>query len=305
MGENWLLLLHQIPPTPAYSRAKILRRLSQVGALPLKNSAYLLPYNDDTLEDCRWISEEIAGVGGKAWLFRAETLAGMTPAELVNAFRELRAEDYRSLIEDARGELGAIAAGKPEAIPARARLVRRFEELRQIDFFEASGRAVLVEIMNEIESKLATILPGAGAASLPPNRIWITRKGVKVDRIGSAWLIRRFIDPQAEIRFVAPDRYQWRDNEVRFDMFEGEYTHRGELCTFEVLTGEHRPDDPALQAVAEIVHDIDLKDSRYQRPATVGFAKILEGLCLRTADDETRIERGSVLFESLYASFGG
>jgi hypothetical protein len=126
-----------------------------------------------------------------------------------------------------------------------------------------------------------------------------------VDRIGSAWLIRRFIDPEAEIRLVAPDHYQRQENEVRFDMFEGEFTHRGELCTFEVLMAEYHPHDPALQAVAEIVHDIDLKDARYERPATAGFAKMLEGLYLRVADDETRIERGSVMFESLYAAFGG
>ena len=93
MNGNWLLLLHQIPPKPPYSRAKILRRLSQAGALPLKNSAYMLPFGEDTLEDFQWICGEITDVGGKAWLFRTEAVAGISSDQIEESFRALRADE--------------------------------------------------------------------------------------------------------------------------------------------------------------------------------------------------------------------
>ena len=306
MNGNWLLLLHQIPPKPPYSRAKILRRLSQAGALPLKNSAYLLPYGEDTLEDFQWICGEITDVGGKAWLFRTEAVAGISSDQIEESFRALRSEDYKILIEEARTELNSISAGQPDAMAGHVRLARRAEELRRIDFFESPGRTNLEKVMNEIETKLKARSAGESVpepGDLQPGRIWVTRKGVKVDRIGSAWLVRRFLDSQAVFRFVNPDDYSWEGNEIRFDMFDGEFTHRGSLCTFEVLISTHNLNDPALRLVAEIVHDIDLKDNRYQHPETAGIARMLDGLYRLVPEDEKRIERGSMIFDSLYQAF--
>ena len=138
-----------------------------------------------------------------------------------------------------------------------------------------------------------------------PGRVWVTRKGVKVDRIGSAWLIRRFIDPQAAFRFVTQNDYSHQEPELRFDMLGGEFTHEGDLCTFEVLISAHnlRQGHPALQALAEIVHDIDLKDNRYQRAETAGLARMIDGLCARTPEDERRIKQGGTMFDNLYQGF--
>ena len=151
----------------------------------------------------------------------------------------------------------------------------------------------------------------AGAAIAKPGlgelkgRPWVTRRGIKVDRIGSAWFIRRFLDPDARFLFVDPGGYTHSPGHIRFDMFEGEFTHEGDLCTFEVLLRWSGIQEPALQAVAEVVHDIDLKDGKYGRPEAAGLAPIIAGMALRHAEDAARLGEGSALFESLYSSFRG
>jgi hypothetical protein len=123
-----------------------------------------------------------------------------------------------------------------------------------------------------------------------------------VDRIATAWLIRRFVDPAATFRYVDQDRYQHQAGEIRFDMFEGEFTHEGGLCTFEALLRYVGRRDPALDALAEIIHDIDLKDEKYQRPETAGVAAMISGIAALHSADERRIEEGARLFEATYAA---
>jgi hypothetical protein len=284
---DWLLLLHQIPPKPPYFRAKVLRRLAQVGALPVKNSAYLLPDTEDTREDFEWICREITSEGGTAWLFRAESLAGLSAEQIEESFRRLRDADYEGLLS---------AAPEMEA----AKFTQRFEEVKKIDFFEHPARAKVEALIAQRRS------PEDGAAvAVPAGRLWVTRRGIKVDRIGSAWLIRRFIDPQAAFRFVDPDSYHHAAPELRFDMFDGEFTHEGDLCTFEVLVARHHllAQQAALQPIAEIIHDLDLKDGRYERPETSGLARMLDGLCARTSDDRVRLEQGGQIFDAFFESF--
>jgi hypothetical protein len=144
--------------------------------------------------------------------------------------------------------------------------------------------------------------------SVPPpgplqGRIWVTREGVQVDRIASAWLIRRFIDAEARFRFVPGTGYKPQPGELRFDMFEGEFTHRGDRCTFEVLLGHAGLDDAALKAIGEIIHDIDLKDDKYGRAETAGVKSLISGIATPGADDEQRLARGAVLLDGLYDSF--
>jgi hypothetical protein len=284
---SWLLLLHQIPPKPAYFRAKILRRLAQVGALPVKNSAYMLPDTDDTREDFEWICREIKSEGGAAWLFRADSLVGLTEPQIQDSFRRLRDADYETLALEASGL-------------EEAKLIQRFEEIRKIDFFESHARARVEKL---IERRKTQTPEASGNGSLA-GRTWVTRRGIKVDRIGSAWLIRRFIDPQAKFHFVGSD-YAHTPPELRFDMYEGEYTHEGDLCTFEVLNARHNllAKHPALEPIAQMVHDIDLKDARYRRAETSGLSRMLDGLCARTSDDNVRLEQGSAIFDALYESY--
>ena len=306
--QVWLLLLHQIPPNPPYFRAKVLRQLNQVGALAIKNSAYVLPETDETLEDAQWVRSEIEQEGGEAWLFRTETLGGISSDALQESFRDSRRSEYKQLLDAAKELLHSLGeeeidAGRHES--ERRKLKRRFDDVRAIDFFDAPGREELETIMEAIDRKLhAPALQSAAKPGLNDlnGRTWVTRRGVKVDRISTAWFIRRFIDAGATLRFVDPDHYTHTEGEIRFDMFEGEFTHEGDLCTFEALLRHLKMKDAALDAIAEIVHDIDLKDEKYQRPETKGISAMISGLIALHSSDGQRIEEGSRLLDAAYAA---
>ena len=188
------------------------------------------------------------------------------------------------------------------------RLRRRFEAVRRIDFFDADGREEVEALMTEID-RLANNKESARTAALSPQvfraRTWATRAGVKVDRMGSAWLIRRFIDPAARFVFLGPSEGAPGADVLRFDMYDGGFTHDGDRCTFEVLIDvAGAQGDLALRAIAQIVHDLDLRDDRYQRPETAGVGALIAGTIARFDDDERRIAEGARIFDSLYATLG-
>jgi hypothetical protein len=304
MHQDWLLLLHQIPPKPPYFRAQTARRLEKMGALQVKNSAYMLPESEESLEDFQWICREIMEQGGNSWLFRAEALAGLTDEQIRARFQELRASDYEELIREANDLATGYPGDSNTWNASLARLRRRFREIRKIDFFDAPEHRTLELLMTKLEklsqeeTSRVESNPGGDLG-----RTWVTRKGVKVDRISSAWLIRRFIDQEAVFRFVDPNDYMVSAGETRFDMYDGEFTHDGDLCTFEVLLRSLNATDPALAAIAEIVHDIDLKDQKYQHPESAGFERFIVGLCRQTASDEERLRTGAGLLDALYEGF--
>ena len=161
-----------------------------------------------------------------------------------------------------------------------------------------------IEAMLEAETAAPTSARTQSAATLVrPGTVWVTRENVFVDRIASAWLIRRFIDPQATFRFVSARGYRPQTGELRFDMFEAEFTHEGDKCTFEVLLERGALKDPALRAIAEIIHDIDLKDDKFGRTEVAGIRTLVEGISVATEDDSERIARGTEVFNSLYDYF--
>jgi hypothetical protein len=257
---------------------------------------------DETLEDFQWLAYEIAGEGGEATICGAAFLAGTTDEELQAAFVAARDADYREIAVAAHG----LEPGDEAAI---TRLSRRFTAAQAQDWFDAPGRDAAEGALRAAEERLrepaaAPRAPDEATGSAPRGLTWVTRAGVFVDRIASAWLIRRFIDPDARFAFVTTTRYDPRPGELRFDMFEAEYTHEGDRCTFEVLMDRFAPGDPALQAIAEIVHDIDLKDERFGRAETAGIAAVLQGIAAGTTDDAVRLERGAALLDSLYATLG-
>ena len=295
---TWLLLVHQVPPAPPYLRAKILRRLKQIGALPLKKSAYLLPDSDSALEDFQWLLKEIHSDGGEGWILRTEAVAGLTGDSIREGFRQLRSDDYRELLVDARA-----LRGQPEDAALR-KLRKRYEEIARIDFFQAPGKQEVTAVMSEIEQSLRNARQPAeqpAAASPYQARRWVTRQGIKIDRTACCWLILRFIDPAAKFAFVDPNHYEHREGDLRFDMFEGEFTHEGDQCSFEVMMSRCNVAAPALEAVGEIVHDLDLKDGKFGRPEAAGVAAMIEGLGLRHSSDQQRLQEGLVLFDSLHA----
>ncbi|MBX7223480.1 MAG: chromate resistance protein [Blastocatellia bacterium] len=307
---RWLLLIHQIPPKPAYFRAKVLRRLQQLGALPLKNSAYVLPHNEETLEDFQWTLRDIVADGGEAWLFQTTLISGLTDDLLAENFRKLRAEDYQVLHEFGYDLLTSVRNATPETDRAALetewrKLKRRVEEVRRLDFFHASGREELENLMQTIDATLHPVSRAQPASRLAEltGRTWVTRQGVKVDRLASVWLIRRWIDPAGRFLFVDPATYAPEPDHLRFDMFEGEFTHEGNLCTFEVLLNRYGSQDPALAAIGEIVHDLDIKDGKYQRPEAAGFKSVIEGITAGFPEDLRRVETATIVLDALYRQF--
>jgi len=277
--SRWLLLIHQLPPKPDYFRVKIWRRLQGLGAIAIKNSVYALPFSAQASEDFQWLRKEITAGGGEASVCRASFVDGLTDPQIEALFRAAQDAAYADVTRAADG------AGSPGEI---ARLERRLRDITALDHFGAGGRKTAEAAM----AKLKTL------KKVPKKQTWITRPDVHVDRIASAWLIKRFIDPKA--RFVFGDA---REGAVSFDMFEGDYTHEGDRCTFETLLQrfglEH---DGALRAIAEMVHDVDMKDGKFGRDETPGFERLIAGIVKRQARDEARIERGAELLNDLYES---
>jgi len=182
-------------------------------------------------------------------------------------------------------------------------------EVVAIDFFSATGREGAERLIFALDARLQESSAAGKAAKAKQQlqdfqgRIWVTRKGIHVDRIASAWLIRRFIDPHAGFKFVPAKGYQPESGEIRFDMYEAEFTHEGDHCTFEVLLERVGLSDPGLGPIAEIVHDIDLKDSKFAREETPGIDRLIAGIAMAHKDDETRLQRGAAVFDDLYEYF--
>jgi hypothetical protein len=309
---RWLLLLHQLPRQPDYLRVKVWRRLQRLGAVSIKNAVYALPRSEERNEDLQWVMREIVAAGGEATLVEANLVQGLRDDEVEALFNQARDADYEELVEQVRaaarllpkrGKLKDDARKKLES--ELARLQRRLEEIAAIDFFHASSRETAAGLLEELRGKLA-IAPASTSepeAETYRGRTWVTRKGIHVDRMASAWLIRRFIDPKATFKWVAPKGYVPEAGELRFDMFEAEFTHVGHRCSFEVLMQRTGQKDRALQAIAEIVHDIDIKDERYQRPETAGVASLVAGIALTSAADDERLARASAALDQLYEVF--
>ena len=190
-----------------------------------------------------------------------------------------------------------------------ARLERHLEEIAVLDFFHASGREAAIGLVSGLRAQLSTKEDvehqddASDSRRSLRGRVWVTRTGVHVDRIASAWLVRRSVDKEARFKFVPAKGYRPEPGELRFDMFDAEYTHEGDHCTFEVLVDRLSIREPGLSAIAEVVHDIDLKESKFGRPETAGIAAAIIGLCTVHRDDEARLEAGFALFDHLKAHF--
>ena len=315
--RRWLLFVHQLPSHPSNLRVTTWRRLQQIGAIPLKQAVYALPDTADAREDFEWLRTEVKAAGGEASVFAADHVDAWSEDALVEAFRRARQDTYDELARDVEQALKrASGARRPKGTraPALRRLLDIFRErlvaAEKIDFFGSAGRDRVLAMIRRLEDRIA----GPGRPSVPADpdgsgkmasfqgRLWITRPRPGVDRMASAWLIRRFIDGQARFGFAA-DRELVPDNGVPFDMFGVEFSHQGEGCTFETLRTVFGMDEPALSRIAAIVHDLDLKDDKFGAPECSTVGAMIEGLQLAYQDDDALLEQGMTLFDSLYRSF--
>jgi hypothetical protein len=305
---RWLLLIHQIPPKPAYFRVKIWRRLQTMGAVAIKNSVYVAPKTDETQEDFEWLLREIVKGGGDASICEARFVEGLEDNHVEALFNAAREADYRQIADEARSvaEGGLSGDRRLRAEAEVGRLRRRLTAVAGTDFFGAPGREIAEGLVSDLERQAH---PRSAAESRATRlaelrgRTWVTRKGVHIDRIASAWLVSRFVDPDVRFKFVPSRGYHPAPGEMRFDMFEAEFTHDGDLCTFEVLLARLGMEDPALRPIAEIVHDIDLKDAKFARPEAVGIEYLVAGIAMAHREDEERLALGAAVFDGLYEYF--
>lgn len=311
-AREWLLLIHQLPPKPDYLRVKVWRRLQKLGAVAVKNSVYVLPDEPGSLENFQWLAREIESAGGEATLCKAALVGGLSDRNVIKLFNDARSSDYRELAAGIKqhAETGAfvqMSAGIVGTEQSLARFRRRFSEIRAIDFFGAGEATVAEQAILDLENNLQH--PNSSGEETVQShlelksKIWVTRSGIYVDRMASAWLIRRFIDPQARFKFVTENDYPSRTGEVRFDMFEAEFTHVGDACTFEVLLHLVENPNPALRLISQIIHDIDLRDGKFGRDEAAGLEAVINGIAQSSQDDDQRLEQAIPLFDQLLAHF--
>jgi len=311
----WLLLVYQLPARPTNIRVRTWRRLQKVGAIGLKNSAYVLPNSPQSREDFEWIKAEITGMEGEANVFLADHIEPTTEKEIVSAFRTARAADYRK-VRAAAEKLLKTAKRKTQSTTSRLRLGRmgrslreRWNEIAAIDFFQADGRDEAGAAVEQLEHSaagraLAASRTGREGERLMTekyqSRIWVTRPRPGVDRMSSAWLIKRFIDPQAKFAFA--EKPEEKADTVAFDMYGVMFSHEGGSCTFETLLRRFGIANPALERIGQIVHNLDLKEDRFDVPEQAAVGRMVEGLRQMYAEDAQLLEQGMQFFEALYRS---
>lgn len=313
--RKWLLLIHQIPPKPNALRVKIWRRLQRIGAVAIKQTVYVMPFSDQSREDLSWTLKQILEGGGEGFISETRFVEGLIDESIIALFQNARKYDYEGIIQEANLLLAEWSSKhcSPQDPSSRAatqltKLRHRYEEVVAIDFFQAPERPIAASLIKHLETCLSRNVPTRTLAERDlgslKEKTWVTRKNLFVDRIACGWLIRRFVDQSAAFRFVDERQYVPEPTEIRFDMFDGEYSHRGEQCTFEVMIQSFGLQDRALALVGQVVHDIDLKDEKYSRREAEGFNALLTGLVSSQPDDELRMQEGFRLFENLYAYFG-
>jgi hypothetical protein len=320
-SQEWILLIHQLPPKPTNLRVRIWRKLQKLGAVAIKNSVYVLPATDQAHEDFQWLKQEIEGAGGEAVVFRAGSVEGATDAEIILAFRQARDEEFAAVAAEFDGLTGAIreqsrtkhlSAGRLAAQETEIdRLHAELERIAANDFFEAHGRA---SAFNAYERCQKAIRAAQGPVGLAPQKVdksgtldlapyqgrrWVTRRNLHIDRLASAWLIKQFIDKRPRFYFVGEG--ETVEGAIPFDMFAAEFTHHGEDCTFETILKKFGLiESKGLREIAEIVHDVDLKDDKFHRLEAAGLNAIIEGLSKALRDDRKLLQQTSIVFDGLY-----
>ena len=312
-SPRWLLLAHQLPTRHSNARVKTWRRLQHIGAVAARNSVYVLPNTDECREDFEWMRAEIIALGGDATVFVADALEVDGPEAIVALFQKSRGADYAALQRDAQRLMARVVAKRTGLRARREQWTRAVRALRQrctdlerIDFFDAPARGGAALAIATLERRVAE--PDRETGSPPEKtlatgefqkRRWVTRPRPGVDRMASAWLIGRFIDLTP--KFAFGDRAVRSD--IAFDMYSGPFSHHGGLCTFEVIARRFGLTDPAVVRIGQIVHDLDLKDSRYGQPDAVTVGRMVEGLRRSHVDDSELLQHGIALFEALARSF--
>ena len=304
---SWLMLIVALPTHPSSLRVRAWRKLRALGAVALKNSVWVLPCSPERLERLQWLTQDVQRDGGEATLVRVERIENLSEDDVIRLFHQARDADYRALAERYRKSLRGLGRRVPGAAAARAadelaRLGRELDRVREIDFFDAPGHQEVERLRATAEMHQRPPASAPAAAPLPDlrGRLWATRARPHIDRLASAWLIRRFLDPDARFVFAPPTEFP--PEAVPFDVMGAELGHQGEDCTFETLLKRSGLDDRRLAVLAEIVHEADLRDGRYERSETDGIDLAVRGLAAAIKDDRELLAQAVVLFDGVYAA---
>jgi hypothetical protein len=306
---SWIVFSYSLPVKRASSaRVSLWRRLQRLGAVTPKASVYVLPAQDECVEAFQWLSQEVQQIGGDAVVMRVDRFEGLADAKLVELFQEACRTKYAELEAEATDIEKSLHQGKKtlaraEGLEKMEKLRKRQAEIVRVDFFNCPEAAKVNGLLGHIQERLRPgyeVVAPIALKKLADYRDarWVTRPRPHVDRLACAWLIKRFINQAAEIRYAPRSE----PGEVGFDMRDAVFGHQGNFCTFETMLAAFGLKEPGLQGIAEIVHEIDLRDGRYARPETAGLELILKGWLQAGLPDKEIEQRGIALFEGLFTA---
>lgn len=305
---GWVVLSYSLPTKiPSSVRVSLWRRLRRLGAIAPKSGIHVLPARDECFEAFQWLTQEVQQAKGEALIMHVERFEGLADSQLVELFHAACKEEYEEIVAEAEALERAISS-KTKSEEHRqirdglAKLQKRYADIARVDFFNSPAGAQLASQLARLEQALSP--KDAAVEHLAPaeiaeyqNKRWVTRPRPHVDRLACIWLIRRFIDPNATVRYA----HQPQADEIAFDMSKSEFGHQGNLCTFETMVARFGLDhQPGLRVMGEIIHEIDLRDSKYLRPETSGIDVVLRGWLLAGLPDQELESCGVELFEGLY-----
>jgi hypothetical protein len=296
---SWLLLLFSLPTNRNTERVAVWRRLKKMGAVPIKTSTYLLPDEPAQYEQFQWLAQQIRDYSGDSTLVRAQEIEGLSRERVIAMFNEARAKDYADLRKSLQS---LIVRGKKmdghDAATELERLTRDFREIRAVDFFDSPrGHDVAMLLRRAGGPKRAAQLQVLDAKQYQ-GKTWLTRPRPEIDRVGSAWLISKFIDRKP--KFVFAPSADAVPSAIPFDMLDAEFSHHGNYCTFETLAKRFAISDKSVAKIGEMIHDADLDDARFQRVEAVGIDRVLKGWAKEGLPDEEILRRGFECFDALY-----
>lgn len=319
--SGWLLFIYKVPSKPVNKRMKIWRKLIKAGAIQFKGAAYLLPHNEDHYEFLDGLVSEVSSLGGEAALIKADHVENIEDNDLITLFNHQRKNDYKVPEKSLQNlkvkvysmQMGSMLHNVGQLKSKFNCCLKEYEEIKKRDFFSSEvGNALYSEIrmlqkrLDEITRDNTDHAPHA----ITPRKIndykgrtWVTHPGPFVDRMATAWLIKRFIDSEAQFEFAGEeDLDRLQKNMVSYDVRNGEVTHVGDMCTFEVLLSTFDLKEKRLKKIAKIVHDLDIKDGKYTPAEAKGLENILLGIRKSTQNDKEALEKGINIFEMLYTA---
>jgi hypothetical protein len=298
-ATSWLLLLFSLPTNRNTERVAVWRRLKKMGAVQIKTSTYLLPHAPAQYEQFQWLAQQIRDYGGDSTLVRAQEIEGLTKEKVIALFNEARAKDYGEL----RKSLQSFITRRKkieaeEAVSELERFTRQFREIRAVDFFDSPRGHDVAMLLRRAEGPKRSRQLEILDVKQYQGKTWLTRPRPEIDRVGSAWLIARFIDRKP--KFVFASTLEAIPDAIPFDMLDAEFSHHGNYCTFETLIRRFSISDKSLVKIGEMIHDADLDDARFQRVEAVGIDRVLKGWAKEGLSDQEILRRGFECFDALY-----